>query len=136
MRRGLPQENAYDVVYRHALSNSGPYVAFGTTTGNLYLSEGRCSLPFHFALEHGDGDLDAILGNGILFGLQGFFQEGYGRLVSAIPEGARAGTAYAQVRIRKQGRQGFAEQGLLGSGKDAGAFVSDLLRVSRPQEAE
>ena len=39
LRRGLPQDNAYDVVYRHALSNSGSCVAFGSTTGNLYLSE-------------------------------------------------------------------------------------------------
>jgi photosystem II stability/assembly factor-like uncharacterized protein len=40
-REGLPQENAYDVVYRHALSASGDRVAFGSTTGNLYLSENR-----------------------------------------------------------------------------------------------
>ena len=39
LRRGLPQHNAYDVVYRHALANSGGCVAFGSTTGNLYLSE-------------------------------------------------------------------------------------------------
>jgi photosystem II stability/assembly factor-like uncharacterized protein len=39
LRQGLPQDNAYDVVYRHALSNSGSCVAFGSTTGNLYLSE-------------------------------------------------------------------------------------------------
>lgn len=41
LREGLPQENAYDVVYRHALSNQGDVVAFGSTTGNLYLSEDR-----------------------------------------------------------------------------------------------
>ncbi len=40
-REGLPQENAYDVVYRHALHNSGELVAFGSTTGNLYVSENR-----------------------------------------------------------------------------------------------
>lgn len=39
LRRGLPQDNAYDVVYRHALANSGQCLAFGSTTGNLYLSE-------------------------------------------------------------------------------------------------
>jgi photosystem II stability/assembly factor-like uncharacterized protein len=39
LRQGLPQESAYDVVYRHALDNSGPRLAFGSTTGNLYLSE-------------------------------------------------------------------------------------------------
>ena len=41
LREGLPQENAYDVVYRHALSSSGDLLAFGTTTGNLYVSENR-----------------------------------------------------------------------------------------------
>jgi hypothetical protein len=41
LRNGLPQEQAYDVVYRHALSNEGDLVAFGSTTGNLYLSEDR-----------------------------------------------------------------------------------------------
>ena len=41
LRSGLPQENAYDVVYRHALAVSGDRVAFGSTTGNLYLSEDR-----------------------------------------------------------------------------------------------
>jgi photosystem II stability/assembly factor-like uncharacterized protein len=41
LREGLPQENAYDVVYRHALHASGDRLAFGSTTGNLYLSENR-----------------------------------------------------------------------------------------------
>ena len=41
LREGLPQENAYDVVYRHALDNSGDRLAFGSTTGNLYVSENR-----------------------------------------------------------------------------------------------
>ena len=41
LREGLPQENAYDVVYRHALGNSEDCLAFGSTTGNLYLSENR-----------------------------------------------------------------------------------------------
>lgn len=39
LRAGLPQDNAYDVVYRHALANHGSHLAFGSTTGNLYLSE-------------------------------------------------------------------------------------------------
>lgn len=41
MRDGLPQENAYDVVYRHALDHRGGVVAFGSTTGNLYVSDDR-----------------------------------------------------------------------------------------------
>jgi photosystem II stability/assembly factor-like uncharacterized protein len=41
LRDGLPQESAYDVVYRHALANRGDLVAFGSTTGNLYVSEDR-----------------------------------------------------------------------------------------------
>ena len=41
LREGLPQENAYDVVYRHAFGNSGDLLAFGSTTGNLYVSENR-----------------------------------------------------------------------------------------------
>jgi photosystem II stability/assembly factor-like uncharacterized protein len=41
LRDGLPQQSAYDVVYRHALSNRGDQIAFGTTTGNLYVSENR-----------------------------------------------------------------------------------------------
>ncbi len=40
-REGLPQENAYDVIYRHALDNRDDRVAFGSTTGNLYVSEDR-----------------------------------------------------------------------------------------------
>lgn len=38
---GLPQQHAYDVVYRHALGidESGTQLAFGSTTGNLWLSE-------------------------------------------------------------------------------------------------
>lgn len=41
LREGLPQENAFDVVYRHALHNRGDRLAFGSTTGNLYVSEDR-----------------------------------------------------------------------------------------------
>jgi hypothetical protein len=41
LREGLPQKNAYDVVLRHAFGNSGDRLAFGSTTGNLYVSEDR-----------------------------------------------------------------------------------------------
>lgn len=41
LRQGLPQGNAWDVVYRHALANQDGVIAFGSTTGNLYLSEDR-----------------------------------------------------------------------------------------------
>lgn len=40
-RKGLPQKNAFDVTFRHALDNANGTLAFGTTTGNLYLSEDR-----------------------------------------------------------------------------------------------
>jgi len=40
-REGLPQEHAYDVVYRHALHKEGDCLAFGSTTGNLYVSDDR-----------------------------------------------------------------------------------------------
>jgi hypothetical protein len=41
LRDGLPQENAYDIVFRHALDvdHSGDRLAFGSTTGSLWLSE-------------------------------------------------------------------------------------------------
>jgi len=41
LRKGLPQENCFDIVYRHALDSSGDAVAFGTTTGNLFFSPDR-----------------------------------------------------------------------------------------------
>jgi len=40
-REGLPQENAYDIVLRHALDVAGDSLCFGSTTGNVYLSEDR-----------------------------------------------------------------------------------------------
>ncbi|MCW8900459.1 MAG: hypothetical protein OQK95_07310, partial [Gammaproteobacteria bacterium] len=40
-RDGLPQENAYDIVLRHSLDISGDRLCFGSTTGNVYLSEDR-----------------------------------------------------------------------------------------------
>jgi hypothetical protein len=41
LRNGLPQEHAYDVVYRHALDvdPSGDALAFGSTTGSLFTSD-------------------------------------------------------------------------------------------------
>ncbi len=38
LRNGLPQQNCFDIVYRHALATSGNAVVFGTTTGNLFFS--------------------------------------------------------------------------------------------------
>jgi len=40
-RKGLPQDNAYDIVLRHGLDVSGDCLCFGSTSGNLYLSEDR-----------------------------------------------------------------------------------------------
>lgn len=41
LTRGLPQEHAYDLVFRHALDvgDSGDRLAFGSTTGSLWVSE-------------------------------------------------------------------------------------------------
>jgi hypothetical protein len=43
LRKGLPQEHAYDLVYRHCLDvdRTGKRVAFGSTTGGLWLSENQ-----------------------------------------------------------------------------------------------
>ncbi len=38
-RNGLPQETSFDIVYRHGLDITGNTLAFGTTTGNLFISE-------------------------------------------------------------------------------------------------
>ena len=40
-RDGLPQHNAYDIVLRHSLDVAGDCLCFGSTTGNVYLSEDR-----------------------------------------------------------------------------------------------
>ena len=55
LNKGLPHKHAYDLAYRHALAidKSGERLAFGTTTGNLWLSENQgdswklvsCTLP-------------------------------------------------------------------------------------------
>lgn len=41
LRKGLPQEHAYDLTFRHALDvdGSGNVLAFGSTTGSLWISE-------------------------------------------------------------------------------------------------
>ena len=41
LRRGLPQEYAYDLVYRHGLDvdGTGNRLVFGSTTGSLWISE-------------------------------------------------------------------------------------------------
>jgi hypothetical protein len=41
LKRGLPQEWAYDLVYRHGLDidESGSRLAFGSTTGSVWISE-------------------------------------------------------------------------------------------------
>ena len=40
-RKGLPQANAFDIVFRHALALAEESLAFGTTTGNVYSSNDR-----------------------------------------------------------------------------------------------
>ena len=37
--QGLPQQHAYDIVLRHAFARQNDYMAFGTNSGNLFLSE-------------------------------------------------------------------------------------------------
>ncbi len=39
LRNGLPQENCFDIVYRHAMDISGDSLVFGTTTGNAFYSD-------------------------------------------------------------------------------------------------
>ncbi len=41
LRDGLPQHHAYDITFRHGLDvdGSGTHVAFGSTTGSLYVSD-------------------------------------------------------------------------------------------------
>jgi len=43
LREGLPQDHAYDLVFRHALDidGGGDRLAMGTTTGSLWVSENR-----------------------------------------------------------------------------------------------
>lgn len=39
LRKGLPQGQCFDIVFRHAFAISQSTLAFGTTTGNVYLSQ-------------------------------------------------------------------------------------------------
>jgi len=41
LREGLPQRDAYDLVYRHGLAvdDGGERLAMGSTTGHLWISE-------------------------------------------------------------------------------------------------
>ena len=39
LKNGLPQENSFDIVFRHCLAISKNELVFGTTTGNLFYSE-------------------------------------------------------------------------------------------------
>lgn len=41
LRKGLPQDNCFDIVFRHSMDMQEGTIAFGTTTGNVYLSENR-----------------------------------------------------------------------------------------------
>jgi photosystem II stability/assembly factor-like uncharacterized protein len=43
LRKGLPQEHAYDLVFRHSLDidKTGDLLAFGSTTGSLWVTEGQ-----------------------------------------------------------------------------------------------
>lgn len=38
-RTGLPQNTCFDIVFRHSLARKNELMVFGTTTGNVYLSE-------------------------------------------------------------------------------------------------
>ena len=53
LRNGLPQFPCFDIVFRHSLDISDETLAFGTTTGNLYLSENGgdswCCMNHHLA---------------------------------------------------------------------------------------
>ncbi|MCH8533337.1 MAG: MoaD/ThiS family protein [Saccharospirillum sp.] len=44
LRKGLPQENAHDIVLRHGLEVSADCLCFGSTTGNAYVSEDAATL--------------------------------------------------------------------------------------------
>lgn len=43
LSHGLPQQHAYDLIYRHAfdIDGTGEILAFGSTTGNFWISENR-----------------------------------------------------------------------------------------------
>lgn len=39
LRNGLPQKDCFDIVFRHSFAKKDKILVFGTTTGNVYLSE-------------------------------------------------------------------------------------------------
>ncbi len=39
IRNGLPQQQCFDIVFRHAFDKVGSTLVFGTTNGNIYISE-------------------------------------------------------------------------------------------------
>lgn len=41
LRNGLPQDNCFDIVFRHGFVYQNDLLVFGTNNGNLYLSENR-----------------------------------------------------------------------------------------------
>src|SRR5437016_3534459 len=41
LRKGLPQEGVYDIVFRHARDLPGDELAFGSTTGNAHVRSAR-----------------------------------------------------------------------------------------------
>ena len=41
LRNGLPQQDAYDIVLRHALDLRGDHLVIGSTTGNVFVSSNR-----------------------------------------------------------------------------------------------
>lgn len=41
LRHNLPQENCFDIVFRHGMDIRGDLLAFGSTTGNLFVSADR-----------------------------------------------------------------------------------------------
>jgi photosystem II stability/assembly factor-like uncharacterized protein len=41
LSKGLPQAHCFDIVFRHSLAISGNTLCFGTTTGNVYISENQ-----------------------------------------------------------------------------------------------
>lgn len=53
LRKGLPQEHAYDLVYRHglAIDDTGDRLAIGSTTGGLWVSENQGD-SWHTLSEH------------------------------------------------------------------------------------
>jgi hypothetical protein len=59
LRDGLPQNHSFDIVFRHSFDNLEDILAFGTTTGNLYLSENGGEV--WQCLSHNLARIDAVL---------------------------------------------------------------------------